>query len=399
MHKLEITLKQHTPLIHFQHDQEGATLRASEVKPKLDKFIKTALKKLCPEIFDKYKPLIDKIPDEHNKVNSPYKLSIRLKDEKAIDKYVIGSYIPKNKSENYQKQGYRILNKAPYFADNKMIKDGLTGEDDYKLGIMLKKNNTLDLIFRFWDPEWKEFLQSIIPLFFAVTNFGTREDKGFGCFYPVDKDRTDLESTLRLFSGKALYCSIGSFGITETFKEIDAIYKKMKSGDQRTDSELRKHFNSMRPMIEWEKPEIQEQIGKISKQSISSKTNKRQFVRALLGLPEIYEYPKCDSKVLVSYKCEGETDKEKKIEGKEGKEGKEKKIARYASPVSFKVFDGYIYLYVSQQESMITNQTFEFEIQGTETKFSLTTPEAFNVIDFLNIAMKHQKKWIKIDKQ
>ena len=39
MKVLKITLKQHTPLIHFQHDQYGATLRASEVKPKLDKYI------------------------------------------------------------------------------------------------------------------------------------------------------------------------------------------------------------------------------------------------------------------------------------------------------------------------------------------------------------------------
>jgi len=36
MYKLEFTLKQHTPIIHFQHDQDGATLRATEVKPKLD---------------------------------------------------------------------------------------------------------------------------------------------------------------------------------------------------------------------------------------------------------------------------------------------------------------------------------------------------------------------------
>lgn len=33
------TLEQQTPLIHFQYDQPGATLRATEVKPKLDKFI------------------------------------------------------------------------------------------------------------------------------------------------------------------------------------------------------------------------------------------------------------------------------------------------------------------------------------------------------------------------
>ena len=58
MHKLEIKLKQHTPMIHFQHDQEGATLRASEVKPKLDRFILTRLgngdyKKGCEEAKSK----------------------------------------------------------------------------------------------------------------------------------------------------------------------------------------------------------------------------------------------------------------------------------------------------------------------------------------------------------
>ena len=38
-YKLTFKLKQHTPIIHFQHDQYGATLRASELKPKLDKFL------------------------------------------------------------------------------------------------------------------------------------------------------------------------------------------------------------------------------------------------------------------------------------------------------------------------------------------------------------------------
>ena len=37
--KLTFKLKQHTPLIHFQHDQHGATLRATELKPKLDRFL------------------------------------------------------------------------------------------------------------------------------------------------------------------------------------------------------------------------------------------------------------------------------------------------------------------------------------------------------------------------
>lgn len=40
MAKLKIGLKQHTPLIHFQSEQPGAILRATEVKSKLDKFLK-----------------------------------------------------------------------------------------------------------------------------------------------------------------------------------------------------------------------------------------------------------------------------------------------------------------------------------------------------------------------
>lgn len=37
--KCVYSLEQETPLIHFQYDQAGACLRASEVKPQLDRFI------------------------------------------------------------------------------------------------------------------------------------------------------------------------------------------------------------------------------------------------------------------------------------------------------------------------------------------------------------------------
>ena len=52
MAKLTVKLKQHTPLIHFQHDQDGATLRATELKPKLDKFL--IEKKVFGEDCEKY---------------------------------------------------------------------------------------------------------------------------------------------------------------------------------------------------------------------------------------------------------------------------------------------------------------------------------------------------------
>ena len=37
--KLELDLKCHAPIIHFQPEEEGATLRASEVKPKFDRYL------------------------------------------------------------------------------------------------------------------------------------------------------------------------------------------------------------------------------------------------------------------------------------------------------------------------------------------------------------------------
>lgn len=43
--KVEFTLKQHTPIIHFQSDQSGATLRATELKPKFDRFLISQFKK------------------------------------------------------------------------------------------------------------------------------------------------------------------------------------------------------------------------------------------------------------------------------------------------------------------------------------------------------------------
>lgn len=44
------TLTQQTPLIHFQHKQIGATLRATEVKPKLDRFLIKCLENAGEEL-------------------------------------------------------------------------------------------------------------------------------------------------------------------------------------------------------------------------------------------------------------------------------------------------------------------------------------------------------------
>ena len=376
MYKLEFTLKQHTPIIHFQHHQDGATLRASEVKPKLDKFLRERLKQIKPLVYDKHFDLIDSLSDSRKETNtpSPYKLIVLPVNDDSIEKFIIASYIPRNNIHDYETKGYKILDRTPYFADNASLK--VNNLQDSKLGLMLKAGKELKLVFRFFNPQWEEVLVESLPEFFINTNFGSRQSKGFGCFLPSNISLQELENLLKLTFPIA-YRSKSFKDLREVFIGIDSVYKNLKSGDRNSDSELRKYFNELRPVREWEKPSIQEKIAEISRLNIRirSKTSNRQFIRALLGLPEIYEYPKhggIKAKVKPSIGVA---------------------IERYSSPILFKVFEKTVYLTGKENENweMILNKTFDFEFSQQGRKHGkleggIKTPVEFNLIDFLTKA-------------
>jgi len=390
MYKLEFTLKQHTPLIHFQHDQAGATLRATEVKPKLDKFLRETLNQIKPLVYDEFSDLIAILPDSNKEENtpSPYKLVIQPVSEGAVDKYVIASFIPRQNLEKYA-QKYIVLDRTPYFADNKPLKDNKP--QDAKLGLMIKNGEELKLIFRFINPRWEKLLKDALPAFFVSTNFGSRQNKGFGCFLPSNISQRELENLLST-SFPICFRSKQFKDLKDVFLGIDSIYKNLKSGDRNTDSELRKYFNEFRPVIEWEKPAIQEKVAEISGASlrVKSKTNNRQFVRALLGVPEIYEYPKNGG-----IKAQVKFDKSKVKNDTEI-------IERYGSPILFKVFNNTIYLTALENEysKSMLNKSFNFEFihQGRRygSLLNLNTPEKFDIVEFLEIAMCKQITWNKI---
>lgn len=136
--KAEFTLKQHTPIIHFQSDQSGATLRATELKPKFDRFLKKY-------VFD-------------GKIPKKYKIS---DDKDALD------YKVKIESSNTKIIGFE---KYPplYFARDakqKIISDSITIT-------FISFNDTLLLKIK---DNFEAFLTN--------TNFGTRQSKGYGNFY------------------------------------------------------------------------------------------------------------------------------------------------------------------------------------------------------------------------
>jgi hypothetical protein len=150
--KLEFTLKQHTPIIHFQSDQAGATLRATELKPKLDRFLIEAFEK---EGID-------------------YKDFLIAGQERALDYKV--SITPDLSSaetiETIDSRGREQSN--PLFFGN-------MGDGEYK---KFKHNkNSIKLTLFSYKSELVKYLDDKFEAFLANTNFGTRQSKGFGSFY------------------------------------------------------------------------------------------------------------------------------------------------------------------------------------------------------------------------
>ena len=155
MEKLIIRLKQHTPLIHFQPLQYEANLRASEVKPKFDKFIIS-------------KGFTLKKEWTHGK--EPYSLNYKMKIYPVLD--------------NNDK---KIIDKLPMFFGNKT---GIA-KIDKKQGVCYSKGIYIEFITR--EKEIMTLIMEHIIAFLFYTNFGNRQSKGYGSYY-IDSDKKENDS-------------------------------------------------------------------------------------------------------------------------------------------------------------------------------------------------------------
>ena len=187
MHKLTITLKQHTPLIHFQHDQDGATLRASEVKPKLDRYI---IQKVfnnnydeCKEYlvgYDKQKP--DKLRE---KFNSGYRaLDYKMRIESGNQVQIEMNVVEKKENGNHicDEIGRPLFTTSNYPDNtNSLIMGNMGGRiREDVLNFVMFDDVSLYLLFK--NESLKRNVNRNIFFFFSETNFGNRTSKGFGSF-------------------------------------------------------------------------------------------------------------------------------------------------------------------------------------------------------------------------
>lgn len=274
MNKLTVTLKQHTPLIHFQHDQEGATLRASEVKPKLDKFIISKLTedKKAEGIRNGW------IKENDGKTWLDYKLKIV---PAAEDMRTFEMNTPENKwnrdtkryetkmkySPKYNKQ-IPVLSTYPMFFGNMDI-DYETDEEslkklraDYYLEMqMISKSMPIDTVCT----------GEIISGFFLNHNFGTRQSKGFGSYYVDEEDPLYVQpNSLYKFNIVLHVADDAQYEYNEYksfFSNIELFYKTLRGGINLKDKDKNTifYFKSLAYMYakdvlnaKWDKRSIKE---------------------------------------------------------------------------------------------------------------------------------------------
>ena len=114
-----------------------------------------------------------------------------------------------------------------------------------------------------------------------------------------------------------------------------------------------------------------------------------KFVRALLGLPNQYEFllenpPVQNGKMIAT------------IKNNAG-------IERFKSPITFKVIDGYIYIIGKRIPEQILDKTFEFSVSVEKDNTfndvyigTLETPEYFDLKKFMEYAMRSRTNFRKI---
>ncbi|MBV6473547.1 MAG: hypothetical protein JPMHGGIA_01832 [Saprospiraceae bacterium] len=421
---LKFTLKQHTPIIHFQHDQEGATLRATEVKPKLDLFImkkcltsKNITWEHDQDARDKFKQAALHPGNDNDK--KPWKnwlmgkgksiniaLDYKIEIQSTLDKYVLFSAMPLNLNKKdsikynadaikYFGNNFELVDDCQYFADSEFIKfqqhtnninPHRTYWNNLRPGLMF---NSIQCSIRSTSKSLRERIKLILPYFFANTNFGTRQSKGFGSF-----TTPNFNASTHLNFGACLYQKECAGDYKQQLKEISKDWKFLKAGFNHGHiyykSDLMKYY-CMLNGTRWEKRNIKKEIhsrypnlylnlkkratinriagccGDVDTPSSVTLNANTYYIRGLLGLTEHFEFAQNHGdpvKIKVS----------------------NDEIHRFKAPITFKIVDNYIYMIVQPVSQLLSSggtRMFNFELSPSILS-CLAVPANFNICHFLN---------------
>lgn len=441
--QIPFTLKQHTPIIHFQHNQEGATLRATEVKPKLDRFLIEKLD-LLREIIERGET--KKVPKEEYKswfINGgkqhlalDYKIRIL---PSVYEKYVVANRMLNGEPSQRQvleHENYKCVETSPYFAQEKefgelfentkfLNKSGKWINSFSKVADFDQKVQNLKTLglFTYSDipanifcqnRQLKSELENSLFEFFLLNNFGTRQNKGFGSFMITSinsKAPLNVPALNGLFSFKSKQVNRN---LEQIFKFIKDEYQLLKSGTNKPSyvkSKMFEYFiNQVSPPLRWEKRyikrfinnptnridskilykerykpiDIEDEHSKEYKDDIDRQANDYKFIRVLLGLAEQYEF------LIEGHRGKSDNRDKYVVSVSHAPRGNQETIQRFKSPLFFKVIDGDVYLRADNSYQSLLGENFVFELELkskdriSKTIPAIQAPSYFDINDFLS---------------
>lgn len=172
----EYKLVQHTPLIHFQHSEPHACLRATEVKPKLDRFLIEQLEEDDRFGDGRWKKWF---VGDGSQQSFDYMMRITPNSEQVERTHSIERAIARAEHRPPNASFHEIhKNYFGNMASGNNIQD--TIRETFKESLFYKDGLTLTI--RCFIPELLTFIDEHIRGFFMMHNFGTRQRKGFGSF-------------------------------------------------------------------------------------------------------------------------------------------------------------------------------------------------------------------------
>ena len=416
------TLIAQTPIIHFQHDQAGATLRATEVKPKLDKYLlKCAEGEIDKETIQSWYIKDDSDKDGHKSLQ--YKMKILQKEQ------------PKDSDIT--------LKDCKFYFGNQ-------GDADKKELVF----NNCELQITCFITELLEFIHKHIFDFFVLHNFGTRQTKGFGGFtvqyenengHIQEQSNVEIEKVFQNSNQPYFYADMSredQASVKNRMNHALTVYSVMKNGlnmtryDEKTGrygfakSYIKGY--TMRPWLDGQygkgnvgsdKAFIKSRVFRPSKDDTMDMKDRdyaeHTFIRALLGLAEHYEFRDRyrnngltskikDGKNIINYNpvgitvisCPKNADGTPNINPNASEDDikKSMEIQRLASPVTIKIFKHRIYFLFNDSYKQILNKTFLFRPFRKVNKdavhasiseclrngYYLSTPKNFDMEAFLD---------------
>lgn len=327
--KAEFTLKQHTPIIHFQSEQSGATLRATELKPKFDRFLLENVEGI---------PFV-KNANEHKSID--YKVKITSNSETIKS----------------------LANNFLYFANN-----AIKVEKDKTFMLI---NQSIKIEFFSYKTEVIQAINNLFNDFMLISNFGARNTKGYGSFNPKSEG---VEQKLKKYYPYVF--KIKNANTQKWEEKVDTTHKLLKSGINFKSYHKSLLFQYMcTKNIRWEKRKIKEEFPTLAtgNKPIDCDIKKEyRYVRAMLGLAGINEYVVGRDRYTVTI-----SDKNKEID-------------RFTSPITYKIIDNNIYLLCDKSYEKIMDKEFTFKFKGKDFNIKTPTKQEFDLYEFLKFVEKQE---------